>query len=107
MAALRSPTATLVFQPRVDLASGRCTGAEEGADPTEQTLERLRTATREASPVWVGYVAADGSRTERELAPLDLSGGTVRAVDRSSAQVVTIPLARISFVGEGPRAPLD
>ena len=81
--------------------------AEEGADPTEQTLERLRTATREASPVWVGYVAADGSRTERELAPLDLSGGTVRAVDRSSAQVVTIPLARISFVGEGPRAPLD
>jgi hypothetical protein len=49
-------------------------------------------------------VAADGSRTERELAPLDLTGGSVRAVDRSSAQVVTIPLARISFVGEGPRA---
>ena len=51
----------------------------------------------------VGYVAADGSWTERELAPLDLTGGAVRAVDRSNAQVVTIPLARISFVVR-PRA---
>ena len=81
--------------------------AESSEDSTEQTLERLRTATREAAPIWVGYVAADGSRTERELAPLDLTGGTVRAVDRSSAQVVTIPLARISFVGPSPRGPLD
>ncbi|GAA1427119.1 helicase-associated domain-containing protein [Microlunatus lacustris] len=77
--------------------------AEEGADSTEQTLERLRVATQQAAPVWVAWVAADGSATERELAPLDLTGGSVRAVDRSSAQVVTIPLARISRVGAGPR----
>lgn len=76
----------------------------EDGDSTEQTLERLRTATREAAAVRVGYVAADGSRTERELAPLDLTAGAVRAVDRSNAQVVTIPLARISFVGEAPSA---
>lgn len=81
--------------------------AEEDADPTEQTVERLRAATRQASPVLVGYVAADGSRTERELAPLDLAEGAVRAVDRSSAQVVTIPLARISFVGRVLQPPLD
>jgi len=74
----------------------------DAADSTELTLERLRSATREATPVWVGYVAADGSRTERELAPLDLTAGSVRAVDRSSAQVITIPLARISFVGTVP-----
>ena len=42
--------------------------------------------------------ATDGSSAERELAPLDVAGGTVRAVDRLSAQVVTIPLARISSV---------
>ena len=77
--------------------------AEAGVDNTEQTLERLRTATRQASPVWVSWVAADGSATERELAPLDLTGGAVRAVDRLSAQVLTIPLARISFVGAEPR----
>ena len=71
----------------------------EGPGSTEQALERLRWATEQAAPVWVGYVTADGSRTERELAPLDLSGGSVRAVDRANAQVVTIPLARISSVG--------
>ncbi len=76
--------------------------AEDGADSTEQTLERLRLATLQASPVWVAWVAADGSPTERQLAPLDLTGGSVRAVDRSSAQVVTIPLARISRVGVEP-----
>ena len=42
----------------------------------------------------VVYVTADGSPTERELAPLDLAAGAVRAVDRASAQVITIPLAR-------------
>ena len=76
---------------------------EAGADSTEQTLERLRAATQQAFAVWVSWVAADGSATERELAPLDLTGGAVRAVDRLSAQVVTIPLARISSVGAAPR----
>jgi hypothetical protein len=49
-------------------------------------------------PVRVIYVNADGSRAERELAPLDLTAGAVRAVDRDSAQIVTIPLARIASV---------
>ena len=78
--------------------------AEEAADSTEQTLERLRVATQQAAPVWVAWVAADGSATERELAPLDLTGGAVRAVDRANAQVVTIPLARISRVRPEPRS---
>jgi hypothetical protein len=77
----------------------------DDADSTERTLERLRLATQQAAPVWVAWVAADGSPTERQLAPLDLTGGSVRAVDRSSAQVVTIPLARISRVGAEPRRP--
>ena len=41
---------------------------------------------------------------ERELAPLDLAAGSVRAVDRASAQVVTIPLARISAVSPVPHS---
>ena len=65
---------------------------------TEQTLDRLRVATEQARAVRVGYVTADGRAVERELAPLDLAAGAVRAVDRASAQVVTIPLARISAV---------
>ncbi|HLL63909.1 MAG TPA: helicase-associated domain-containing protein [Propionibacteriaceae bacterium] len=69
-----------------------------GAPATELTLDRLRSATRRAEAVRVGYVTADGRAVERELAPLDLAAGAVRAVDRASAQVVTIPLARISAV---------
>lgn len=68
------------------------------APATELTLDRLRTATRQAQAVRVDYVTADGRTVERELSLLDLVSGSVRAVDRASAQVVTIPLARISAV---------
>ena len=71
---------------------------EQAGSVTEDALDQLRLATREALAVRVVYVSADGSPTERELAPLDLEAGAVRAVDRASAQVITIPLARISSV---------
>jgi hypothetical protein len=73
---------------------------------TEGTVEQLRSATRAAVPVRVVYVNADGSRAERELAPLDLSDGSVRAIDRDSAQIVTIPLARIASVVPANPGPL-
>ena len=72
---------------------------------TEDALDQLRLATREALAVRVVYVSADGSPTERDLAPLDLEAGAVRAVDRASAQVITIPLARISSVIPAPSGP--
>ena len=75
-----------------------------GGLATEVTLDRLRSATRHAQPVRVGYVTADGRAVERELSPLDLAAGAVRGVDRESAQVVTIPLARISAVIPMPSA---
>ncbi len=55
-------------------------------------------ATREARPVHVAYVTSDGSPAERVLKPLDLAAGTMRGLDRQSAQVVSIPLSRISAV---------
>lgn len=65
---------------------------------TDDALEQLRCATRDAVPVVVAYVTADGSPTSQELSLLDLGAGSVRAVDRNNAKVVTIPLARISSV---------
>ena len=47
---------------------------------TPRGVDRLRSATQQARPVRVGYVTADGRPTERELAPLDLGAGAVRAV---------------------------
>jgi hypothetical protein len=76
----------------------RVNGQPAATATTEATVEQLRSATRTAVPVRVVYVNADGSRAERELAPLDLTAGAVRAVDRDSAQIVTIPLARIASV---------
>jgi Helicase conserved C-terminal domain len=76
----------------------RVNGLPATATTTVGTVEQLRSATRAATPVRVVYVNADGSRAERELAPLDLTAGAVRAVDRDSAQIVTIPLARIASV---------
>ena len=45
---------------------------EPAGSVTEDALDQLRLATREALAVRVVYVSADGSPTERELAPLDL-----------------------------------
>jgi hypothetical protein len=76
----------------------RVNGQPESAATTEGTVAQLRSATGAALLVRVVYVSADGSRAERELAPLELTAGSVRAVDRASAQIVTIPLARIASV---------
>jgi Helicase conserved C-terminal domain len=73
-------------------------GQPASAAPTEGTVAQLRSATGAAVAVRVVYVSADGSRAERELAPLELTAGAVRAVDRASAKIVTIPLARIASV---------
>lgn len=72
--------------------------APEPSGSTEAAVTALRSATQQARPVRVRYVTADGRPAERELAPLDLGAGAVRAVDQDTAQVVTIPLARISSV---------
>ncbi len=79
----------------------------DATELTAETLTRLRAATQQARPVRVVYVAADGSHAERDVAPLDLAAGSVRAVDRASAEVITIPLARISSVSPSGPGPLE
>jgi predicted DNA-binding transcriptional regulator YafY len=76
----------------------RGSGQAAAGATTEATVEQLRSATDAGMLVRVVYVNADGRRAERHLAPLDLTAGAVRAVDRDSAQIVTIPLARIASV---------
>jgi hypothetical protein len=76
----------------------RFNGEAAAGAAMEGTIEQLRSATHSAMPVRVIYLTANGSRMERELAPLDLTAGAIRGVDRDSAQIVTIPLARIASV---------
>ncbi len=77
--------------------SGRPTAAETQT-ATDTTLRTLELATQAAETVRVAYVGPDGRPAERELTPLDVASGVMRAVDRQAAQVVNIPLARISEV---------
>jgi hypothetical protein len=77
--------------------TGRPTPAQTQTS-TDSTLRLLQLATEAADAVRVAYVGPDGTPIERELTPLDLAAGVMRAVDRDGAQVVTIPLARISDV---------
>ncbi len=104
-AAGRAEPGDRVDSGRAELAAALLAAERADPDPpgrrarrTDEALDRLRAATRQAQPVRVAYVNADGRPTEREVAPLDLAAGAVRAVDRASAQVITIPLARISAV---------
>lgn len=80
--------------------AGRPSAAETQIS-TDATLHLLQTATSAADLVRVCYVGPDGTPVERALTPLDLSSGLLRAVDRDSAQVLSIPLARISAVQRG------
>jgi hypothetical protein len=72
--------------------------AEPEPGSEDDSLEQLRSATRNAVPVRIVYVDADGSSSTRELSPLDVAAGSVRAVDLENAQVITIPLSRIASV---------
>ncbi|MDN5771374.1 MAG: helicase-associated domain-containing protein, partial [Microlunatus sp.] len=79
-------------------ATGK-TAITAGVDRTPETLARLASARRRSESVRIHYVGSDGRPTERELTLLDTDAGLIRGTDASSAQLVTIPLARVSSVG--------
>ncbi len=98
-AAQAAAAITAVEDRRRQLLPDEPVSAPKPGSSTEETLRELESAATAASTVTVRYVAADGHPTERELNPVDIAAGMMRAVDRASAQVVNIPLARISSVG--------
>ncbi|HEY0238742.1 MAG TPA: helicase-associated domain-containing protein [Friedmanniella sp.] len=100
----RAPAARLTpvtAPPRTaDVAAAVVAADQRAATATTAAaaLDDLRAATRDGLPVRVTWVENDGRSTQRDLAPLDLSAGLVRAVDRANAQIVTIALSRIAAV---------
>lgn len=82
-------------RPDVPLAAG-ATGPT-----TDETVAELQNATQSATAVRVRYVSTDGESCERDLHPLDVTGGLMRAVDADD-RVLTIPLARISSASALP-----
>jgi len=65
---------------------------------TSSTLSLLQDAARDALPVWLGYVNAQGSASSRIVEPLSVGGGYLRAYDHRSEETRTFALHRVTSV---------
>ncbi|MFD5265324.1 helicase-associated domain-containing protein [Streptomyces sp. NPDC058335] len=64
------------------------------------TLATMQAAVLTGEAVWIGYVNAEGSASQRVIAPVRVEGGFVTAYDHTADEVRTYPLHRITGVAE-------
>ncbi|WP_344394419.1 helicase C-terminal domain-containing protein [Streptomyces vastus] len=74
-----------------------------------ETLATMQAAVLTGEPLWIGYVNAEGSASQRVIAPIRVEGGFVTAYDHTADEVRTFPLHRITGVAElaDENAPLE
>ncbi|MFG2135391.1 helicase-associated domain-containing protein [Streptomyces sp. NPDC048650] len=65
-----------------------------------ETLATMQAAVLTSSALWIGYVNAEGSASQRVIAPVRVEGGFVTAYDHTADEVRTYPLHRITGVAE-------
>jgi predicted DNA-binding transcriptional regulator YafY len=65
---------------------------------TASTLELLSRAVREGLPVWLGYVDAQGSGSQRVVQPVSLAGGFLQGFDEGRGESRTFAVHRITSV---------
>ncbi len=65
-----------------------------------ETLATVQAAVLTGEAVWIGYVNAEGAASERLLEPVRVEGGFVTAYDRTSDDVRTFALHRITGARE-------
>ena len=65
---------------------------------TASTLELLSRAVREGLPVWLGYVDAQGSGSQRVVQPVSLVGGFLQGFDEGRGESRTFAVHRITSV---------
>ncbi|MET9606371.1 helicase C-terminal domain-containing protein [Streptomyces sp. NPDC006512] len=65
-----------------------------------ETLATVQAAALTGSAVWIGYVNAEGSASQRVIAPVRVEGGFVTGYDHTADEVRTYPLHRITGVAE-------
>ncbi|RFU19437.1 helicase C-terminal domain-containing protein [Geodermatophilus marinus] len=65
---------------------------------TAGTLELLSRAVREGTPVWLGYVDAQGSGSQRVVRPVSLAGGFLQGYDDRRGEARTFAVHRITSV---------
>jgi predicted DNA-binding transcriptional regulator YafY len=65
---------------------------------TASTLELLSRAVREGLPIWLGYVDAQGSGSQRIVQPVSLVGGFLQGFDEGRGENRTFAVHRITSV---------
>ncbi|MEV3990586.1 helicase C-terminal domain-containing protein [Streptomyces sp. NPDC049837] len=65
-----------------------------------ETLATVQAAAMTGSVLWIGYVNAEGTASQRVIAPVRVEGGFVTAYDHTADEVRTYPLHRITGVAE-------
>ncbi|MDQ6650440.1 MAG: WYL domain-containing protein, partial [Actinomycetota bacterium] len=63
------------------------------------TLALLQEAAREHRAVWLGYVNAEGTATDRIVEPVSVDGGYLTAFDQRREHTLTFALHRVTGVG--------
>ncbi|MEW2520085.1 helicase C-terminal domain-containing protein [Actinacidiphila alni] len=80
------------------------TGAASGdglpRTPAADTLATMQAAVLSGESLWIGYVNAEGSASQRVIAPVRVEGGYVTAYDHTVDEMRTFALHRVTGVSE-------
>ncbi|MEU8027231.1 helicase C-terminal domain-containing protein [Streptomyces sp. NPDC049099] len=75
-------------------------GGELPRTSSAETLATMQAAVLTGASLWIGYVNAEGTASQRVIAPVRVEGGFVTAYDHTADEVRTYPLHRITGVAE-------
>ncbi|MGW7524833.1 helicase-associated domain-containing protein [Streptomyces sp. NPDC054783] len=75
-------------------------GGELPRTSSAETLATVQAAVLTGESLWIGYVNAEGTASQRVIAPVKVEGGFVTAYDHTADEVRTYPLHRITGVAE-------
>ncbi|OLZ71500.1 DNA-binding protein [Streptomyces sp. IMTB 2501] len=75
-------------------------GGELPRTSSAETLATMQAAVLTGESLWIGYVNAEGTASQRVIAPVRVEGGFVTAYDHTADEVRTYPLHRITGVAE-------
>ncbi|MGW1165539.1 helicase-associated domain-containing protein [Streptomyces sp. NPDC002550] len=75
-------------------------GGELPRTSPAETLATVQAAVLTGESLWIGYVNAEGTASQRVIAPVKVEGGFVTAYDHTADEVRTYPLHRITGVAE-------
>jgi hypothetical protein len=86
--------------PRKPVDSAPLAAGELPRTSSAETLATMQAAVLTGQALWIGYVNAEGTASQRVIAPVRVEGGFVTAYDHTADEVRTYPLHRITGVAE-------